>query len=171
MRWLAVTLSLLAIGSCTLSPETAPRTIPIAPTRVVNASSDGLVLFREFVTSLNSGDANGALRVLSDDVSWERGGQCPERACIGKEAAQREIQRDVANHHVLSIISADRAGESWNVKVDLRTDGTRRANVERIVQVFSLEVRGQKIAKVHVTVDTSDPATAAFQAAQGRAGQ
>lgn len=169
--FVAVLLLICACSSSTITPTTAPSPSAIIPTENSSAFADKTAPFRQFVESVNNGDVNGALTVLTDDVVWERGGQCPPGACVGKQAVQREIARDVANHHVMTIVGSDAEENNQKVRIELQTDGTRRANVERIVQIFYVELKSNKIAAVRVAVDTSDPATAAFQAAQGRQGQ
>lgn len=169
IKILAFVSCILAACSCSsLATVTAPSPSAIVPTETSSPSPDKTALFRQFADAVNKGDVSAALGVFTDDVVWVRGGQCPPSACIGKQPVQREITRDIANHHVVTIIGGDESAGKLNIRIELRNDGTRRANVERIVQIFSLTVRGDKIAGVHVELDTSDLQTAAFLAAQGR---
>ena len=172
VKALMLSVSLFAIGSCSSPSSTATPTTPaVISTRTPSPSQGTLAPFRQFVEAVNKADVDGALNVFADDVVWERGGQCPAAACVGKQAVQREIARDVANHHVMTIVGADESERKLSMRIELRTDGTRRANVERIIQIFSLEQNGDKIAAVRVGFDTSDPVTAAFVATQARQGQ
>lgn len=116
--------------------------------------------------ALNRGDAAAALIVFTDDVVWERGGQCPPGTCAGKQVVQRELTRDVAAHHQLTLLSADTVGTAPTIRLELRNDGTRRANVDRVIQFFAIEIRDDKISSVRVSFDMSDAVTAGFVASQ-----
>ena len=157
-------------------PRTVIRALPIiamaalvlatlTPT-TTRAQPDPAGLFRQFVDAVNLGDVAGALTVFTDVVVWERGGRCPPGACVGTAAVRGEIEKDVADHHRIDIIDIQASDNILTVRVELRTDGTRAAGVERIIQLFTVEVRGDKISSVRVMVDTTDPQTAGFLAAR-----
>ena len=155
-------------------PSTATRqaTARVEPsatsvaTQAVGLTSPQLAPFRQMVEAVNRGDVAAAMAVFTDDVIWERGGQCLPMFCKGIEAVRRELTRDVGAHHQITLLSVDTVGNAPRVRLELRTDGTRRGGVERIVQFFSLELRGEKIAAVRVSFDTDDAVTAAFVASQ-----
>lgn len=81
---------------------------------------------------------------------------------------QRELTRDVAAHHQLTLLSANTTA-SPIIRLELRTDGTRRANVDRVIQFFAIEVKDDKISSVRVSFDLSDAVTAGFVASQAGA--
>jgi ketosteroid isomerase-like protein len=126
-------------------------------------------LFERFVASVNRGDLEGALAVFADDVTWERGGQCPPGACVGKPAVQGELTRDIANHHALAIVGSEPLGELTNVRVELQTDMTRRAGIRRVIQIFTLGTRDGRIVSVRTVNDVTDADTAAFTGGSGKA--
>ncbi len=153
-------------------PPTTPAAASTAPAQATTAAtgldSPRVAAFRRLVDAVNRGDADEALTAVTEDIVWERGGQCPPRACVGKPAVQRELARDVAAHHQLRLLSADTAA-SPIIRLELQTDGTRRANVDRVIQFFAIEVKDDKISSVRVSFDLSDTVTAAFVASQAGA--
>lgn len=144
----------------------ALKKVPSSTATPTDLASPELAPFRQFVEAVNRADTAAALALLTEDVVWERGGQCPPAACKGKRLAERELTRDVGAHHLITPLTVDQVDNVPRVRVELRTDGTRRGGAERIIQFFSLELRDGKIAAVRVAFDTTDPATAAFVASQ-----
>lgn len=150
-----------------------PTTRPTEPAGATPAAAEAaglasprLAPFRQMADTLNRGDATAAAGVFTDEAVWERGGQCPPGACIGKQAVQRELTRDVMAHHQLTLLSADTATTSPIVRLELRNDGTRRAGVERVIQLFAIEMKNDKISSLRVSFDMSDAVTARFVASQ-----
>jgi hypothetical protein len=155
-----------ATAQRTASPPIMAPTVAVSATAASPLGSPNIAVFVQFANSINSGDVIAALTVFSDDVVWERGGQCPPGACIGKPAVQREITRDVMAHHKLTLVSAETSTTSPTVRLELRNDGTQRGNVERVIQYFAIEMKSDKISAVRVSFDLSDPVTAGFVASQ-----
>jgi len=135
-------------------------------TAATGLDATDLAPVRQYLDALNRGDVVSALAAFTDDVVWERGGQCPPGACVGKTALQREITRDVMAHHKLTPLSVDTSKGTPEVRLELRNDGTQRGNVERVIQVFAFKLKDAKISAVGVSFDGTDPVTAAFIAAQ-----
>ena len=152
--------------AATRYPATATPTLTPAATAPSLLRASNLAPVRLYLDALNQGDIAAALATFTDDAIWERGGQCPPGACAGTTAVRAEITRDVAAHHKLTPLSADESTGSVAVRLELRNDGTQRANVDRVVQIFAFKLRGGKISAVAVSFDGSDPVTAAFVASQ-----
>ena len=182
IRLAPLLLCLLVVAAGCGSDTTPATSVPSAPakqatarvepsptstaTPAVGLTSPQLAPFRQMTEAVNRGDVAAAMAVFTDDVIWERGGQCPPTFCKGIQTVQRELTRDVGAHHLITLLSADTVGNAPRVRLELRTDGTRRGGVERIIQFFTLELRGEKIAAVRVSFDTDDAVTAAFVASQ-----
>ncbi len=154
-------------ASTTSTRASATGTALQTPTAAATSAPADLAAFRQFVEAVNAGNVAGAMAALDEGVIWVRGGQCPSGRCTGKQAVEGEVMRDVANHHALLIAGTEPATGGLNVRVELRNDGTRRANVDRVIQVWALEMKAGKISVVRVANDTSDPATVAFLAIPG----
>ena len=109
------------------------------------------------MTSLR-GDVNAA--GLSDGEGLQETEQMPN-AVDGTEHG--EIERDIDNSHQLDIVDIQVSGTTLTARVEARTDATRAAGVERIIQVFTLEFREDKISALQVRPDLTDPETAALR--------
>lgn len=172
---------LLSTAACRRDTPASHSAPPIQPTMKITESSTATVTtastaaglasprvapFRRMSEALNLGDASTALTLFADEAIWERGGQCPPGVCVGKQTVQRELMRDVAAHHQLTLLSADAEAAAPIVRLELRNDGTRRAGVERVIQFFAVEIRNDKISAIRVSFDMSDPVTAQFVASQ-----
>lgn len=156
----------------TAAPTPTAASTPAAtatPTTATGAATAPDDVFREFVEAINAGDRDAAEALLAADATWERGGQCPPGQCMGLERLGQEIERDIANHHEMKIVSAEVSGDTVTARVELRTDMTRAAGVERIIHIFTATVEDGKIVALRVEIDRSDPETAQFTR-QGRQG-
>lgn len=136
--------------------------LPITGAGAGIGGQEQAALFRSFVAAINVGDPAAAKALFKADATWERGGQCPPGACAGLERLGEEIDRDVANHHRIDILSIESAGSGATARVELRNDGTRSASVERIIQIFAISVGEGKIASLRAVNDVSDPVTVEF---------
>lgn len=83
----------------------ALKKVPSSTATPTDLASPELAPFRQFVEAVNRADTAAALALLTEDVVWERGGQCPPAACKGKQLAERELTRDVGAHHQLDTAS------------------------------------------------------------------
>ena len=151
-----------ATAQRTPSPTASAPVSTAAATEATGLASPKVAAFRQYADAINRGDVTGALAVFTDDVVWERGGQCPPGACTGKPTVQREITRDVTAHHKLTLVAADTSGANPTIRLELRNDGTQRGNVERVIQFFALELKNDRISAVRVSFDLTDPVTTAF---------
>lgn len=113
----------------------------------------------------------GALKFFTEDVVWERGRQCPPTICKGIQTVQRELMRDVSAHHQMTPLSGEIVPGGQRIRAETRTDGTRRGGVDRIIQFFSLEMRGERIAAVRASFDVSDAVTTGVRSIAGDAAE
>jgi hypothetical protein len=152
---------------------TSAGTVMSAPspaTASTASDSSAMDVFVDLVAALNRGDAAAAQSLLREDATWERGGQCGPGQCSGLVRVRQELDRDVAAHHRLDVVSSEVAGNTLNARVELQTDQTRAAGVTRVVQLFEVGIMGGKISSVRVVNDLSDPGTAVFTGQRGGGG-
>lgn len=155
----------LTTGTATLTLLLMLGMTYVSPGRAQTPPSAGpAATFRQFAAAVNGGDVAGALAFFADDATWVRGGTCPPGACAGTEAIRSQIEKDVSDGHDISIIDAQVSGSTLTARVELRTDATRAAGTDRIIQVFTLQFSGDKISALQARPDLTDPATAAFAA-------
>ncbi|MCH8994650.1 MAG: nuclear transport factor 2 family protein [Chloroflexi bacterium] len=121
--------------------------------------ADPAAIFRQYADAVNAGDVDGALALFTEDATWVRGGRCPPGACAGQAAVRAELEKDVADHHQIDIVDTQVSDNVLTARVELRTDGTRAAGVERIIQVFTVEFREDKISALQARPDLTDPQT------------
>ncbi len=139
----------------------APAACGAIPAMVAQGA-DLAAIFGQFADAVNQGDVDAALALFTEDATWVRGGVCPPGACVGQAAIRTEIERDIANNHQLDIVDIQVSGTTLTARVEVRTDATRAAGVERIIQVFTLEFREDKISALQLRPDLTDPETAAL---------
>ena len=125
-------------------------------------NADLAAIFRQLTDAVNRGDVTGALAFFADDAAWVRGGACPPGSCTGTAAIRSQIEKDVSDGHHIDVIDTQVSGSTLTARVELRTDATRAAGTERIIHVFTLQFRGDKISSLQARPDLTDPATAAF---------
>jgi len=155
------------------SAATLVLTMALTPISLARAQTppeaDLTAVFQQFVDAVNTGDADGAGALFTEDATWVRGGQCPPGACVGQAAIRGELENnDFANGHRIDIVDIQVSGTTLTARVELRTNGTRAAGIERIIQVFTLEFREDKISALQVSPDLTDPETAAHAGAGRR---
>ncbi len=156
-----------ALGTPTAEARTGTAT-PASPTSTAtNPPEDVAAVFRRFVDALNKGSAGDAEALLATGATWERGAQCAPGLCVGLTRLRQEIDRDVANHHRLDIVALDTSGNTVTARVELRTDRTCSAEIQRIIQVFTVTVANGKIASLRAVNDVTDALTASFTSQRG----
>ena len=150
---IAVAVGLLTMIAATTAQAQTPTT-----------AQDLTAIFRQFTDAVNAGDVDVALATFTEDATWVRGGRCPPGGCTGQAAIRGELEKDVADHHRIDIVDTQVSGSTLTARVELRTDGTRAAGVERIIQMFTVEFRGDKMSALRARPDLTDSQTAAFAA-------
>lgn len=153
--------------AATVAAAVLTATAPTATPPAAMPPPEGAAVFRAFLDAVNRGDATAARALLAANATWERGGQCPPGRCAGQARLGEEIDRDVANHHRLEIVQLDVSGPTVTARVELRTEGTRTAGVERVIQLFVVTVADAKITALRAENDLDDPQTAAFAGPRG----
>ena len=138
-----------------------PAACGVIPAMVAQ-EADLAAIFGQFADAVNQGDVEAALALFTEDATWVRGMVCPPGACVGQSAIRTEIERDIANNHQLDIVDIQVSGTTLTARVEVRTDATQAAGVERIIQAFTVEFQGDKISLLRAMPDLTDPQTAAF---------
>ncbi|MBI3961476.1 MAG: beta-propeller fold lactonase family protein, partial [Deinococcus sp.] len=134
---------------------------------------DPVDLFQQQVDALNQGDVAGVLATLADDAVLLSLFCQP---CSGREAIQRNIEFQVANQFHLTLTRIGSFDINGSVRhrdivantavgqLEVRGDVFRAPGFQRVVGSFLVLVRGDKITFSRITLDPSDPETAAFLA-------
>ena len=140
----------------------------------VLAQVDPLTVVRQALDANNRDDVEGLLALVTDDYVQE-GGACesaPGGRCVGKQAFRQAIERgpgDEAEDEpggppIITIASSQVSGNTVTARLEVRFDPTpaplRAAGVERVIELGTFEVRGDKLASARFVRDLSDPQTA-----------
>src|SRR5712692_1083037 len=140
-----------------LALVTSPALAQDDPASVINA----------FFDARSRGDATAALELFAEDAVYDGVGLCGgvtgDPPCVGKSAIAPEIERLISGS-LPTVIGTDVSGNVVAVRYEVRGARPQAAGVERIINVVTAEVQGDKITSFHVENDTSDPQTATFVA-------
>ena len=163
VRWwaLKVCLCLFALLFASLATDRATGQEPQAPTPPPGPSAAFLT---HRVTRINAGDSEGALALLTDDVSLVGGPPCNINPCVGKDAVRARVLVAINNrtHYTLTQVSA--AGNLAKTRAEKKNNAASACGIQRFIADVEVEMRGQLIARHSFLNDLSDRETAAFTA-------
>lgn len=129
----------------------------------------GLLL--RFVDAQNRGDAAAGLALLTDDATVAAAsGPCAATPCAGPDAIARELERRFASGLEVTVASRELSGDTGTFRTELRSPDIRAAGFERVVNITTVDFRGNQIAATRSRNDLSDAQTAARVEAAQRAG-
>jgi hypothetical protein len=139
---------------------TTPGDAALAPGQVVDS----------FLAAQSTGDAEGALRLLTPDAVLEAAPPdacAPPNACVGRDEIQTNFISLAANEHPkLTPVEQAVDGDVVTTRVEVRDDDVRLSGFERYIVTTTATISGTQIVKFSVARDLSDSATAAFDASQ-----
>jgi uncharacterized protein (TIGR02246 family) len=126
------------------------------------AQADPAAVEQMLFDALNRGDVAGVLATFTDDAVFDGPGLCAQAPCVGKAAIQKEMEREVAGHTRITVVSRQVSGSAVTGRLEVRGDGLRQAGFDRIVGTNTSEVRGDKLASVRFRIDPGDAETGRF---------
>jgi len=141
------------------------RTAGFTAQRVSAQQSDPAVLFGLEVDARNAGDTAGATAFFSEDAVFV-GASCFPVACIGRAAIGQEEAGATAIHLQVKILSSYVEGTSVTGRFEVSGDIFTAAGVQRIISLYTVVVRGDRIVLFTTLPDVTDDETARFVAAQ-----
>lgn len=113
-------------------------------------ADNGAALYQQYLDSINRGDVAAAMALFADDAVFEGELACSPAPCTGKEAIQREIERQVTGKVSLSSTKAelfDPFGSVTSVTDILEISASPGAHQPTSASI-TLELVGGKIASV-----------------------
>jgi LPXTG-motif cell wall-anchored protein len=128
-----------------------------------HAQTDPVAVFRQAVEARNRGDLAGIMAVFADDAVRQDGTCTPP--CVGTAAIRRSFEQNIEERHQATVLAAQAAGNTVTARAELRNDRFRSLGAERVITLFTVELRDGKIVRWTSTLDGSDAQTAAYQAA------
>jgi hypothetical protein len=117
--------------------------------------------YRRWVEYGNRGDVEGQVRLLTDDATLSAWSFCLS-PCRGRAAIRHQLEEQTILHDQSTPVDVQAVGDRITARRELRSDGTRRAGVERIILLDEFRVRGGKIAAAAMPMDPRDPPTATY---------
>ena|SRR5215831_3754093 len=128
------------------------------------AQSDSKAPVKQYVETLNRGDAASALALFADNAVFDvSGGLCVAAPYVGKAVIQKELERRVADKFHVTILQTYVSGNVLTRRAEFRSDTIKKAGVERTIGWTIFETKGEKIAYERGGIpDRSDPETARF---------
>ena len=137
-----------------------------------SAQSDPASVLQSFQAARNSGDLDGAMALVADDMSYVGGPACPpDNPCSGLDVMRGNIERYIAGQDQATIVGAPQVMSGTVVKAHLeyRNPDRLAMGVERTLAEVTVEVRDGQLASWGGISDTGDPQTVtwlAFERAQ-----
>jgi hypothetical protein len=136
------------------------------PTVDVGAST----LFQQLIDGIDTGDAAAAIAVFADDAVSEGGPACATSPCVGKPAIQGDIAVYVHESVSFSACSTESSANTATARCEVRTNGTRRAGIDRFIASLIVEMRDGKLSAFRWgALDIADQQTATYWATHGTA--
>ena len=136
-----------------------------APT-VAPAQSDPAALREQLIQAITRGDVAGALALFAEDAVIDQvagTGLCVAAPCVGKAAIQKELERRVTVKNRPTTLNHYVSGNILTTRIEIRSDATQKAGVDRIILWLLYEVKGDKIVLERGPIyERTDPQTARY---------
>jgi hypothetical protein len=117
-----------------------------------------------WIAETNAGDIEGALALVTDDVTLLGGPPCNVNPCVGKESIQARLQVAVGNRTQYRLTSVSVEGKVAKARAEQTNNAVRACGLQRFIANIEVEMRGFLISRLSLLNDLSDPETLAFQA-------
>jgi hypothetical protein len=101
------------------------------------------------------------VRLLTDDATLGAWTYCLT-PCRGHAAIRRQLDDHTILHDQSTPLDVQVVGDRIVARRELRSDGTRRAGVDRIIVRDDFRIRGGRIAVAEMLLDLRDPLTATY---------
>ena len=129
------------------------------------AQTDPAAVVKQFQAAVDRNDVDGQLALLTDDAVRKDPINC-QTPCVGKVAIRKALEIRAVNVRVATVGGLQVSGNTVTGHTENRSAAITAAGIERIVNVNTYEVRGDKISAHTIQRDSSDPLTAAVLKAQ-----
>ena len=126
------------------------------------AQEDAATIDKKPREALTRGDVDAALALYADDAVLEGFPAC-NSFCRGKAAIRKALERRVEEKVTATAVASYPSGNVITTRNEVRTNGTRKAGVERVVRWDILEAKDGKIVSVRILFELSDAETARYR--------
>ncbi len=139
------------------------------------AAEDPAAVVQRFLDARNRGDVAAAAALMTDDIVFVGGANCPPTApCVGLATAREQVRLFHAEGAQATVVGTLQvSGATVRGRLEVRGNTSRAAGVDRFLVDLTVELRGDRLASHRAIPDASDPQTAQYlayeRAQQGRA--
>lgn len=157
LRTIILTFACVTVAACSDDTQTTPEA----------TTNDPLALFAQYVRSVEAGDDDAVVGLLSDDPMRPTYPACT--ADMSNKACLAMYLRDtvVTQHTTFVEKSVELAGNTVNASLEVRSDLTRTLGIDRLLGVDQVAVTDNRIVSFQFVANFSDDQTARFFAALG----
>lgn len=126
-----------------------------------SAQTDPGLVLQQLVDAVNRDDVATQVALVSDDVIFIGGpcGEAPGGVCVGKDQFRMAVEEGGAR---VTITSMEVSGNIVRFRVEERFDfppEAAAAGVERFVELGTIVIEGDKVARAGLIADVTDPQT------------
>lgn len=100
--------------------------------------------------------------MFTDDASVTAPPLCAPNPCVGKAAIQRQWEALVAARIRGVVLTIQPISGGLTVREEHRADPIVAAGVDRVISLMTVTFTGQRISRLALTLDLTDPQTAAY---------
>lgn len=123
--------------------------------------TDPTELYWRWIELGNRADVDGQVRLLADDAVLLGWNFCL-RPCRGRADIRLQLDRLTVLNRQSTAVEVRVAADRVVARREVRSDGTRRAGVERIMVSDDFRISGGRIVAAEMLMDLRDPLTATY---------
>lgn len=128
----------------------------------VAAKHGPAMVFAAYVKAVNAGDVHAVEALVAADARMQQRGICPPsasaRACLIDYLEKTVVER----HSTITPLHVSVDGDTALAKLELRSDLTRAAGIERLAGTDRVKTANGKIVEFDFARDDNDPQTVKF---------
>ncbi len=152
--------SLLRVAGLSLAVALAVAA-PRAMQAISGGPPDRAAVVGQFLAAWSRGDLDGAMALVTDDVTYIAGPDCTLQApCRGAAALRAFVEDEIRSGQTFTVTELRAVGSGVQGRWEIRNERIREAGVERVVVNNLSQVPRDKITVFVSLFDLTDPQTA-----------
>lgn len=123
--------------------------------------SDPAGVLQHFQDARNQGDVDGAMQLVSDEISFVGGASCtPQDPCVGADSFRQRVEQSIADQvHSITLGDALVSGTTVGTSVLATSPGRAALGLDRTLSEVTAEVVDGKIVSIVAYPDSDDAQT------------
>jgi hypothetical protein len=119
-------------------------------------NSDQKILVESFIAYLNKGDADSAIRLLSNDIITEQKSGDQESKSMDEKSVHDSIKHNILWKHNIKILEwSSTSGNTISLQIEESGDEYKIMGINTILAEMTFEIKDGKIIKIRTVVDKS----------------